>query len=612
MTNLFDKLAGLLKKDERLVSQNGDLLKNQAQELARKSDPELIKTLLSDPALKAHFFSQVVGVTIFDQAKFISFVGSKEFLPDSYTAFKNKIGLVTGEDFLNAGREVVLVWPYKDCILEGGMAKEDQKTEEIFYNETLAPDDITYLLDPKVFTEFKRIDIKGEHKLDGFRRGADGMIKDNLIIKGNNLLALHSLKEEFAGKVKLIYIDPPYNTGNDGFKYNDSFNHSTWLTFMKNRLEVSKELLRDDGVIFVQMDHNEGAYLKVLMDDIFGRSNFRNAITWRKVLSGKKQSINLSNITEYIFVYAKSASFQLNQLFIEAEIENDLKNYPHIEESTGRRYGSFDFTQQGTGQAKFFDGKLLEPPKGKHWIWDQEAITEGIINNRIIFTKSGMPRVKRYLDDKNGNPLSDLWSDDEVKIISANDKERLEFNGQKPEALLRRIIQLSTEKGDIVLDYHAGTGTTLAVAHKIGRQYIGIEQMDYIHDLPESRLIKVIKGDQTGISKAVNWKGGGDFVYMELLEWNEKWMREIQKAKVGKDLIRIWDEIKDSTFLSWRIEPEKVEVKSFEKISVEDQKKFLIDCLNKNHLYVNYSEMEDEDYKISEGDKKLNREFYEN
>ncbi len=223
MKNLLDNLKSLLQKDERLVSK-GELLKNKIIELALKLDKILIKLLLSDKKMKEAFFVCVEGTLIFDKDKFIRFVSNKQFLPDSYTSFKNKIGLTVGDEFLSEKKEVVLSWPYKDCILEGGMTKEDQKRDEIFWNETLAPDEISCLLDPKIFTNAKRIDKNGEHPLLslrgsdsdrgnlGFRLDENGDIKDNLIIKGNNLLALHSLKKRFAGKVKLIYIDPPYNT----------------------------------------------------------------------------------------------------------------------------------------------------------------------------------------------------------------------------------------------------------------------------------------------------------------------------------------------------------------------------------------------------------------
>ncbi|MDZ7586448.1 MAG: site-specific DNA-methyltransferase, partial [Patescibacteria group bacterium] len=203
MQNILDCLKKLLTTDERLVSEK-ELLKNKIIELAVKLDPELIKLLLSDQLIKSNFFAEVAGALIFDKDKFIKFISNKQFLPDSYTAFKNKIGLTENNEFISEKKEVVLSWPYKDCVLEGGQTKEDAKRDEVFWNQTLAPDEISRLLDPKVFTNAKRIDKTGEHKLDGFKTDANGNIKDNLIIKGNNLLALHSLKSRFAGKVKLI------------------------------------------------------------------------------------------------------------------------------------------------------------------------------------------------------------------------------------------------------------------------------------------------------------------------------------------------------------------------------------------------------------------------
>ncbi len=275
MESILDNLKNLLQKDERLVSE-GELLKNKVIELAIKLDKDMIESLLSDEQMKAVFFKQIGKATIFDKDKFIKFVSNKQFLPDSYTTFKNKIGLVDEKgEFISEKKEVVLSWPYKDCILEGGMTKEEQKRDEIFWNEILAPDEISRLLDPKVFTNAKRIDKNGEHKLDNFKTDENGDIKDNLIIKGNNLLAIHSLKKRFAGKVKLIYIDPPYNTGGEAniFTYNNNFNHSTWLTFIKNRLEAAKDLLRKDGFIAITIDHNELFYLGCLADEIFGRDN---------------------------------------------------------------------------------------------------------------------------------------------------------------------------------------------------------------------------------------------------------------------------------------------------------------------------------------------------
>ncbi len=259
----------------------------------------------------------------------MKFIDNKEFLPNSYTTFKNKIGLANENGkYLTQSKEVVLVWPYKDCVFEGAQEKPSEKRKEVFHNVILAPDEIDRLLEPKVFTNFKRIDIKGEHPLDSFRRDKElnrkrglpeNTITDNLIIKGNNLLVLHSILKEFRGKVKLIYIDPPYNTGSDDFQYNDGFTHSTWLTFMKNRLEVAKELLSDDGSIYVNIDYNEVHYLKVLMDEIFGRENFQREIIWRMgFVSGFKTSVkNYVRNHDTILFYSKDRSklFLINFIY---------------------------------------------------------------------------------------------------------------------------------------------------------------------------------------------------------------------------------------------------------------------------------------------------------
>ncbi|MBA7531726.1 hypothetical protein ES705_23947 [subsurface metagenome] len=298
---LLHELKTTLKKDERLVSDD-KLLKNRIVELALKLDKDLIKLLLSNKRIKDHFFTEVDKILVFDKEKFMKFVDNKEFLPDSYTSFKNKIGLTADKKYIAKSKEVVLSWPYKDCILEGGQEKEDEKRKEIFHNEILASDEIDRLLEPKVFTNFKRISAKGEQGVSEIKP------TDNLIIKGNNLLALHSLKKRFAGKVKLIYIDPPYNTGNDEFGYNDSFNHSTWLTFMTNRVEIAKKLLDETGIFATQSSFHEYAYLKVMLDDLFHKENHLctfNILVRHpdRVLTGDKE---FNDVIEYILFYRVS------------------------------------------------------------------------------------------------------------------------------------------------------------------------------------------------------------------------------------------------------------------------------------------------------------------
>ena len=272
MQRSYDRLAELLCEVPEYSVEN-KLNKNIVAELARKYDSGLINKLLSDSDMKKLFFTQSDAGLIFKKDVFLQFISQKEFLPDSYTAFEQKIGLASGGSLLRNDDRVVLNWPYKDCVLEGGQTKEDTKRDEVFFNEILAPDEINTILEDKVFVNWKRYDKDGEHDLDELKPN------DNLIIKGNNLVVLHSLKKRFAGKIKLIYIDPPYNTGSDSFGYNDNFNHSTWLTFMKNRLEVAKKLLSEDGTIYVQCDSREMAYLKVEMDEIFGKENYLSTIT---------------------------------------------------------------------------------------------------------------------------------------------------------------------------------------------------------------------------------------------------------------------------------------------------------------------------------------------
>ncbi len=300
MQNLLDDLQKLLETDERLVLE-GRLVKNKIIELALQTNAHLLKMLLKNKKIKAHFFTELEEILVFDKIKFIRFVANKQFLPDSYTEYKNKIGLIKigdhYDDYITKPNDVVLAWPYKDTVLQGGQTKEDDKRNEVFWNETLAPDQIDRLLHPKVFTNWKKYDKNGEHKFENFTG------RENIIIKGNNLLALHSLKERYAGKIKLIYIDPPYNTGNDSFKYNDNFNHSTWLKFMKNRLIIAKELLRKDGVIFVQCDENEQAYLKVLMDEIFGRETFLSNICVFTHASQNGVDVLIQKNTEAILLY---------------------------------------------------------------------------------------------------------------------------------------------------------------------------------------------------------------------------------------------------------------------------------------------------------------------
>ena len=272
--NFNEKLIRLLKDNPDLLDDAGELIPAAVRDHAWRLNHDLIRLLLSDPEIKSTFFDEIDGHWVFNHNTFINYITDKNFLANSYTQFRNKIGLNIEGKFLRERGEVSLVWPYKDCVLEGGQTKEEEKRKEIFFNEILAQDEINRMFDPKVLTNWKRHTTAGEQDVTEIQRDENGTIRENLIIKGNNLIALHTLKQQFRGQVKLIYIDPPYNTGTDSFGYNDSFNHSSWLTFMKNRLEVAREFLKDDGVILIHIDDQEMHYLKLVADDIFGRDNF--------------------------------------------------------------------------------------------------------------------------------------------------------------------------------------------------------------------------------------------------------------------------------------------------------------------------------------------------
>lgn len=332
MKNIFDTVAELLLTNNKYKAEDGKLLKAVVYNDVMAMSDDLLTLLLSNERVKETFFKNVQGTLVFDKQKFAWFMESKEFLPDSYTAYTNKIGLTNNGNFISQTNDVVLDFPYKDCVLEGGQDKDDQKRSEIFYNETIASDEISRMLAPKVFTNAKRYTAVGEKDLTGEldpntihveeETGITLKDDDNLIIKGNNLIALASLLKRYEGKVKCIYIDPPYNTQNDSFNYNDSFNHSTWLTFMKNRLELAKKLLREDGVIFVHCDNNEQAYLKVLMDDIFTRENFIETITVVNNPRGRDYG-GIANMHEFIHVYAKD-----NAKYALYRIDDPDKKFP--------------------------------------------------------------------------------------------------------------------------------------------------------------------------------------------------------------------------------------------------------------------------------------------
>ena len=653
--SLYHELEALLRLDSKYCMDDGALIKNKIIEDALKLRPELFKYLLSHEGLKKNFFCEVDGTLVFDKVKFQQFVMNKSFLPDSYTAFKNKIGLTTDDGrFISESREVVLSWPYKDCVLEGGQTKEDAKRNEVFCSETLAPNEINRLTEPKALSGFKRYDTDGVHEVSHLDSS------DNLIIKGNNLLVLHSLKAKFTNKVKLIYIDPPYNTGDDEFGYNDSFNHSTWLTFMKNRLEVAKELLREDGAIFIHIDLHEIAYISVLADSIFGIDNRVQIISVKTATPAGFKTVNPGpiDVTEYILFYTKNKSaFNFKKGYVPVGYNINYNLYlvnpndkaeewkfvpikdallSHMgfasEKEAKAKYGTLwkSILKELIQQFAFENAKQIVSVRDPHKPTDtvKELMAKSRETDKVIsmerensetsyFYKGGARAFySNKLREIDGELtvtelLTDFWSHISWAGIANEGGVKLK-NGKKPEKLLKQIMELTTERGDIVLDFFLGCGTTAAVAHKMHRQYIGIEQLDYGKNDSVVRINNVIKGDTTGVSKALSWQGGGSFVYCELAKANQQFVDEIETATNHETLLEIWQRMQATGYLNYKIDIKAIDenASDFKALSLDDQKRFLIECLDKNLLYIPFSDMESEEYTISENDKRLTKEFY--
>lgn len=694
---LKSKVEKLLSEIPDFTDENKNLKINVIKDYADNGNVKLLEPLLKNPQTKKAFFTPILDSFVFNTAKF------KEFLEyssacNSYSKYLGKkIGLYMGDSSLLDRNEVVLNFPFKDCVLEGGQRKEDgldtyyeyndkkgeyeekqSKRREVFYNEVLAQDEIDSLFSPKAFCNTKRYEksshselvsestctkLNRDTELNKKRGLAEDTITDNLIIKGNNLLALHSLKKEFAGKVKLIYIDVPYNTGSDSFSYNDNFNHSSWLTFMKNRLEIARDLLRDDGCIFVQCDDNEQAYLKVLMDEIFVRENKLSTITVKvKAPAGVGQESFLFDVNEYILVFAKNINLvDVNIIKEQSDLQNNtytqykkiihnIADGKYVKKLHSEKVGDIELLEHNLFEVKNIDkenlnesfysnnidkifrttnpqggllNKLLphipkkglfsityKPTKGKK---KEDKITYYFLDGSLILWLSDSAILENG-KIKKLNKMTNSWTDNFFQGISNEGGVTL-LGGKKPEFLIKRILDLSTSDSDIILDYHLGSGTTAAVAHKMNRQYIGIEQLDYGENDSVVRLQNVINGDQTGISKSVNWQGGGSFVYLELAKKNETALEQISDCKSLEELTELFDELCSKYFLHYNVRVKEfrkeIESERFKQLNLKQQKEMFSRMLDLNQLYVNTDDRHDKNTGLTEDDIAITEDFYQ-
>ena len=628
--NIFEIVEEILKTNSKYLSEEGKLLKAVVYSDVMGMDKELLSLLLSQETIKKRFFQDINGTLVFDKQKFAWFIESKEFLPDSYTRYTNKIGLTNGGDFISKSNDVVLEFPYKDCVLEGGQDKEDQKRKEIFYNETIASDEISKMLAPKVFTNAKR------YTKDGIEENITFDENDNLIIKGNNLIALSSLLKRYEGKVKCIYIDPPYNTNNDTnntFKYNNSFNHSTWLTFMKNRLEVAKRLLiPNEGAMIIAIDENEQAYLGVMLDELF--SDYENHMITIVHNPRGIQGTNFSYTNEFLyFVIPKGKKTIQNRKLDEEEIEfSPLRNWGSESLRTDAKNCFYPILVKN-GEVIGF-GEIVDNdvhPKANEVIGDITYIYPIDINKverKWRYARNSVDEIKHllrafnrkdgFIDIEIGKDFGQyktVWIDKKYDA-NAYGKQWLNkivddksFSFPKSIYAVKEAIFsiVANDKEAVVLDFFGGSGTSAEAVSMINsldggnRKFIIIEQMDYIKNITRERIVNstVIDGKKSAT------------VYCELLENASTLIEKIQAAS-EETIFEIKSEIyADDRIVPYitRSELEKAD-KEFTSLELEEKKKVLISLVDKNKLYINYSDMDDESYAVNEQDKAFTTSFY--
>ncbi|WP_394992521.1 DNA methyltransferase [Emticicia sp.] len=637
LQNFKEILTNLLKTDARLIDEQGELLINIVHEFANNLDSQLIELLIDEAQTREKFFLQIKDVFVFKQSDFKFFLDENK-IDNSYTQYENKIGLSFGSRLLRETSDVVLNFPYKDCVLEGGQSTEEgtdiyfeydiqagdyvekkAKRKEVFFNQILARDEIDRLFEPKAFTKIKCYTREGDEQIESFNRDENDRITDNLIIKGNNLLALHSLKHEFRGTVKLIYIDPPYNTGNDSFAYNDNFNHSSWLTFMKNRLEVARELLREDGFIFISCDDSEQAYLKIICDEVFKKDNFLANFIWRRRKTQANLAKYIAPVHDFIICISKNKS------------ETKINKIPYSDEFIKKTFSNPDKDSRGVYQT----GPLARPanssnkeytlkmPNGRaitaKWSCSQATFDRYVAENRLVIPKDGqgMPRIKIFLYELEGQ-IPNTWLDN----IATNDEASREiesffgsnaiFSFSKPANLIKHLLLIGCQKDDIILDFFAGSGTTAHAVLQLNkedggnRQFILVEQMDYAESITAARVKKVM--EKEGIESS--------FIYLELAKNNQNAIEKIEKVESYEALMAFFKEMYEKYFLGYNVRIKEFREKisqegAFKNLPLEQQKQIFAKMLDLNQLYVNVSDMHDARYDLSKEDIALTKDFYQ-
>ena len=397
------------------------------------------------------------------------------------------------------------------------MTKSRQKLELTWIGKENRP-----RLEPRILLE------DPEKSYHAKQRVSDKDIFDNRLIFGDNLLALKALEQEFAGKVKCVFIDPPYNTGSAFTHYDDGVEHSIWLSLMRDRLEIIRNLLSDQGSLWITIDDNEAHYLKILCDEVFGRSTFIANIVWQKRTSRENRAA-IGSSHDHLLLYANAGPVAWKD--VRNLLPSNDRGYANPDNDPRGPWRSIPFSAQGYRPNQMYKisaptGRQLDPPKGRCWAATEPVFLKYLAEGRVYFPNSGIgrPRIKQYAGEEKGLVPMTWWATDFAGDNESAKKEILElfhsedvFVTPKPEKLLERVVQIATKPGELILDSFAGSGTTGAVAHKMGRRWIMVELGEHCHTHIIPRLRKVIDGeDEGGITKVVYWKGGGGFRYYRL------------------------------------------------------------------------------------------------
>ncbi|MGL2758215.1 DNA methyltransferase [Helicobacter pylori] len=621
--------------------------------LILQHDEKLLTFMLEDKNAndyKNAFFKTIANSLVFNEKALLECLEIKE-LEKSFTRFKNKIGLYSQGGLIKSSELVVLNFPFKDNVLLGNAKDNNTKSNELFYHEILHKKEIDTLLNKKALCRFE---MHGEGDLENALKDKN----TNYLIKGNNLIALHSLKKKFAKQVKCIYIDPPYNTGNDSFNYNDNFNHSSWLVFMKNRLEAAREFLSDDGVIFVQCDDNEQAYLKVLMDEVFGRENFIVCLhveisTTQGMKVGFAKKGNIVKNAEYILIYARDIenfsfirplyvsknydehysiyldpktkkrdtllnflkkyydeNMTKNKISALYESDTDFRNFihKHADDIYQEHNADLNINLTHEQENKLNNNEIIE--YGEYLLFKN---SNNKIRQLIRLSEDGIGETDDF-DAKFGfrKIRGDWWAGyyKDMGNVNKQGGDILFKNGKKPERLIKDILEISTQENDLVLDFFAGSGTTCAVAHKMKRRYIGIEQMDYIETITKERLKKVIEGEQGGISKKCGFKGGGSFVYVELKEVNLEIKKQILNANSASECLKIFNNLSERFLKRTDCKTDEIHSEEFHNLDLNEQKRIYCKLFDSNEDYLNLGDIDEDAWGIDGITKKYNEIFY--